>query len=92
MRMEFNKPAMQEVPEVVHNGQLALDLTVRELLLAASPATIDRLLALIRSPAGRRKPRKSVSKSGRRVPIRTIADWNEPMPVIQAVFGGYRGP
>jgi Integrase core domain len=37
------------------HGHLALDPDVRQLLLAASPATIDRLLAPIRGTAGHRR-------------------------------------
>src|SRR5207247_9233343 len=35
------------------HGHLALDPTIRQLLLAASPATLDRLLAPIRRTASR---------------------------------------
>jgi hypothetical protein len=62
------------------HGHLTLDPTVRQLLLAASPATIDRLLAPIRGTAGRRRKRKRVSESSRQIPIRTFADWNDPGP------------
>jgi hypothetical protein len=62
------------------HGHFALDPDVRQLLLAASPATIDRLLAPIRGSAGRRRKRRSASKSSRSIPIRTFADWNEPEP------------
>ena len=62
------------------HGHLALDPNVRQLLLAASPATIDRLLAPIRGTAGRRKKRKSTTRSSREIPVRTFADWNEPAP------------
>ena len=62
------------------HGHLALDPNVRQLLLAASPATIDRLLAPIRGTAGRRKKRKSTTKFSREIPVRTFADWNEPAP------------
>jgi hypothetical protein len=62
------------------HGHLALDPDVRRLLLAASPATIDRLLAPIRSTAGRRRKRKATTKSSREIPVRTFADWNEPAP------------
>lgn len=62
------------------HGHLALDPTVRQLLLAASAATIDRLLAPMRSTAGQRKKRKQASKPSRQIPIRTFADWNEPAP------------
>ena len=62
------------------HGHLALDPKVRQLLLEASPATIDRLLAPIRGTAGRRRKRKSTTKSSREIPVRTFADWNEPAP------------
>ena len=62
------------------HGHLALDPKVRQLLLAASPATIDRLLAPIRGTAGRRRKRKSTTKSSREIPVRTFADWKEPAP------------
>lgn len=62
------------------HGHLALDPTVRHLLLAASPATIDRLLAPIRGTAGHRRKRKRTTKPGREVPVRTFADWGEPEP------------
>jgi hypothetical protein len=62
------------------HGHLALDPTVRHLLLAASPATIDRLLAPIRGTAGRRRKRKPTTKSSREIPVRTFSDWNEPPP------------
>ena len=39
------------------HGHLTLDSNVRQLLLAASPATIDRLLAPIRGTAGHRSTR-----------------------------------
>ena len=62
------------------HGHLALDPNVRQLLLAASPATIDRLLAPIRGTAGHRRKRKPTTKSSREIPVRTFADWNEPGP------------
>jgi hypothetical protein len=62
------------------HGHLTLDPTVRQLLLAASPATIDRLLAPIRGTAGRRRQRKRATESSRQIPIRTFADWNDPGP------------
>lgn len=67
------------------HGHLALDPDVRQLLLTASPATIDRLLAPIRGTAGHRRKRKSTSKSSRSIPIRTFADWNEPEPGLLEV-------
>ena len=62
------------------HGHLALDPKVRQLLLAASPATIDRLLAPIRGTAGRRRKRRINTKSSREIPVRTFADWKEPAP------------
>jgi hypothetical protein len=62
------------------HGHLALDAKVRQLLLAASPATIDRLLAPIRGTAGRRRKRRINTKSSREIPVRTFADWKEPAP------------
>src|SRR5512135_412561 len=62
------------------HGHLALDPTVRHLLLAASPATIDRLLTSIRGTAGRRRKQKRTTKPSREVPVRTFADWGEPGP------------
>jgi hypothetical protein len=49
-------------------------------LLAASAATIDRLLAGVRGGAAGRKKRKRKTKPSQQVPIRTFADWNEPLP------------
>ena len=62
------------------HGHLALEPNVRQLLLAASPATIDRLLAPARGTAGHRRKRKPTTKSSREIPVRTFADWNEPAP------------
>jgi Integrase core domain len=62
------------------HGHLALDPTIRGLLLAISPATIDRLLAPVRGASSRRKKRKATSKPSQAIPIRTFADWQEPGP------------
>jgi hypothetical protein len=62
------------------HGHLALDPTVRQRLLSASPATIDRLLTTVRGKASHRKKRKTRTKPSKQVPIRTFADWNEPLP------------
>ncbi len=62
------------------HGHLRLDAPVRERLLTASAATIDRLLTLVRAEArggARRRPRRSIRRT---VPVRTFADWNDPLP------------
>jgi hypothetical protein len=62
------------------HGHLTLDSNVRQLLLAASPATIDRLLAPTRGTVGHRRKQKPTNKSSREIPVRTFADWKEPAP------------
>ena len=64
------------------HGHLRLDEAVRARVLAASAATIDRLLAEPRAaargrPLGRVKASPSVRRS---VPVRTFADWKDPTP------------
>ena len=81
------------------HGHLALDAEVRERLVSVNAATIDRLLAPVRREAGSRRRRWGKRKIGARVPVRTFADWAEPLPgfleadfVAQcgsAVSGGY---
>lgn len=62
------------------HGHLALDPSVRQRLLEASPATIDRLLAGVRATACTRKKRKHATKPSTKVPLRTFADWDSPAP------------
>src|SRR5690606_38329604 len=56
--------------------------TVKSLLLRISAASIDRVRATTRASAsGGRSRRKSHSSAVRRsVPVRTYADWNDPVP------------
>jgi hypothetical protein len=68
------------VAALERHGHVALDATVRQRLLSASAATIDRLLASVRANTSRRKKRKTSTKPSRQVPIRTFADWKEPLP------------
>jgi hypothetical protein len=68
------------IPALERHGHLTLDPSVRSLLLTVSPATIDRLLAINRCKAGRRKRLKTTSKSSREIPVRTFSDWKEPAP------------
>ena len=64
---------------------LDLDPRVRQRLLTASAATLDRLLQPIRTPAARRLRRRRQQSLGRNIPVRTFAertfaDWNAPPP------------
>jgi hypothetical protein len=62
------------------HGHLRLDAPVRERLLTASAATIDRLLTVVRAEArggARRRPRRTIRRT---VLVRTFADWNDPLP------------
>src|SRR5439155_3353559 len=73
-------PALVEALE--RHGHLQLDEAVKTRVLAASAATIDRLLAEPRAAArGRILGRARTSPSVRRsVPVRTFADWKDPAP------------
>jgi hypothetical protein len=63
------------------HGHLTLDPVVRERLLTASAATIDRLLATRRATAGgrRRRPRAR-STASRGIAMRSFGDWKQPEP------------
>ena len=65
---------------MVHHGHIDLDPLVRDRLLKVSPATIDRLLSPVRAEAGRRRRRPARKKVSNQIPIRTFADWNQPLP------------
>ena len=68
------------VDAMERHGHLDLDPRVRERLLSASAATLDRLLQPIRTPASRRFRRRKNQSPGRNIPVRTFADWNAPPP------------
>jgi len=75
------KPALPDfVKAMERHGHLQLEAGVRARVLAASPATIDRLLAPIRAVAGTRKKKRIASKVSKQVPVRTFADWKDPEP------------
>src|SRR5689334_14270082 len=63
------------------HGHPTLAPVVRERLLTASAATIDRLLMTRRATAvgPRRRPRAR-SAASRAIPTRTFGDWKEPEP------------
>ena len=82
------------LPALERHGQLAIDETIRALLLAISPATIDRLLAAVRLVArGGRRRRAGFSSAVRRtVPVRTFGDWNDPPPgFVEVDFVAHTG-
>ena len=69
------------VESMERHGHLDLDPQVRGRLLAASVATLDRLLKPVRATvAGRRSKRRRRLSPGRNIPVRTFADWNKPPP------------
>ena len=69
------------IKSMERHNHLDLDLEVRERLLSISAATIDRLLAPIRSKArGRKKRKASPKKVSKQIPIRTFADWDQVTP------------
>ena len=75
------KAAMPHLVESMErHGHLTLDPEVRDRLLAASAATLDRLLKPIRPRAGSRRRRRRKRSMGKRVPVRTYNDWNGPPP------------
>jgi hypothetical protein len=65
---------------MARHGQLKLEAAVRELLLAMSAATIDRLLRPIRTHAKPRNRRRPIRKTRNRISVRTFADWEEAAP------------
>ena len=68
------------VESMERHGHLDLDPEVRQRLMAASAATLDRLLKPIRPTAGSRRRRRRGRPMGKRVPVRTYNDWNGPPP------------
>jgi hypothetical protein len=75
------KPALPRYLEAMErHGHLQLEPEVRTRVLSASPATIDRLLAPIRSEAGTRKKRRPASKASKRIAVKTFSDWKEAEP------------
>ena len=77
-RLKAALPHLVEATE--RHGHLDLDPRVRERLLSASAATLDRLLQPIRTPGSRRFRRRRNQSPGRNIPVRTFADWNAPLP------------
>jgi hypothetical protein len=68
------------LPALERNGHLHLHEPLRQKILAMSASTIDRLLRVPRSATRSKKRRRAVPELRRRVPVRTFADWNDPVP------------
>lgn len=69
------------LPALERHGHLQLDDSVRARLLSASAATIDRVLSGPRAVAlGHRKRGRTKPAIRANVPVRTFADWNDPLP------------
>ena len=68
------------VESMERHGHLDLDPEVRERLLAASAATLDRLLKPVRATVASRRKRRRNLQRGRHIPVRTFADWDRPPP------------
>ena len=69
------------VSALERHGHLTLESTVRARVLSASAATLDRLLSPTRAAvSGPRAHRRAVPGVRRHVPVRTFADWEEPLP------------
>jgi hypothetical protein len=83
------------VPALERHGHLNLDEAVREKLLSASAATIDRLLSDTRAGvrgSTRPKPRAKTAVQ-RQVPVRTHGDWKDPRPgYVEADLVSHAGP
>ena len=77
-RLQAALPHLVESME--RHGHLDLDPGVRQRLLTASAATLDRLLQPIRTPTTRQLRRRSQQSLGRNILVRTFAYWNGPPP------------
>jgi hypothetical protein len=70
------------VDAMERHGHLDLDPVIKAKVLQVSAATIDRLLAAMRLHInGQRKRRRGIGAAIRRsIPVRTFADWLDPLP------------
>ena len=83
------------VDALERHGHLRLDVGVRAMLLSVSAATIDRLLVIPRSggPTRRRRRSGTTPSIRRSVPVRTFADWKDPVPgYVEADLVSHSGP
>jgi len=68
------------LPALEAHGHLHLDGGVRQRVLTVSASTIDRLLNPARDSAGHRHRRHQKPGLRRSIPVRTFADWGDPVP------------
>ena len=69
------------VSALERHGHLQLDGLVRERVFGASAATLDRLLRPTRDGVrGRKRRARALPAVRRNVPVRTFADWGDPLP------------
>ena len=88
-RLKSALPLLLEAME--RHGHLAPDDELRR-LESVSAATIDGLLAPVCKGAGSRQKRRRRRKTATRVPVRTFADWSEPLPgFLEADFVAHCG-
>jgi hypothetical protein len=76
------RPALPALVEAMErHGHLDLAPEIRERVLKASAATIDRLLAPARSASRQGRRRNTINTPLRKsIAIRTFSDWNDPPP------------
>lgn len=78
-RLKRAIPALLEAME--RHGHLAIASEVRERVLQASSATIDRLLIPVREVSRQGRRRRTINTPLRKsIAIRTFSDWNDPPP------------
>jgi hypothetical protein len=77
-RLQAAIPHLMQAME--KHGHLELDPEVRKKLMAVSAATLDRLLTPVRKGAGLRRRRRLAKQLTKEIPIKTFADWKDPLP------------
>src|SRR5215208_3563294 len=73
------------LPALERHGHLRLEEGVREKVLAASASTIDRMLSVPRGSVEGRRSKSAKPAVRRAIPIRTFADWKDPLPGFMEV-------
>ena len=68
------------LPAMERHGHMNLDPAIRSKMLGMSAATIDRLLRDTKSVTRADRPRRNMLGLRRIVPVRTFADWKDPLP------------